>query len=282
MPGFAVRGGRADDLPGFAPRDAARSTERAADDRAARPEPDRWTQELPLPEPAAGLGADIVNDVTQIYLNEIGQHVLLVGAGGALARAGDGRRRLRGAATADRAQPAARRQHREALHQPRARASRPDRGRQPRPHPRAQQVRSRARLSLHDVRDVVDPPGGRARDHESVADHPASGARRQGAQRRAARAAPPRDARPAGRPRRRARGRRASARQAGRAGAQGAGLQRAHDLARRAARSRRRRVDRRHAWRTKTRSRPSSCCTTARSRRGCACGSRSSTSASAR
>ena len=217
--------------------------------RRPRPEPDRWTQELPLSEPAAGLGADIVNDVTQIYLNEIGQHLLLVGGGGALARARDGARRLRGAAAADRAQPAARRQHRQALHQPRARAPGPDRGRQPRAHPRAQQVRRRARLSLHDVRDVVDPPGGRARDHEPVAHGPAAGARRQGAERRAARAAAPRDARPAGGPRRRARRRRASARQVRRAGAQGAGLQRAHDLARRAARSRRRHLDRRQARR---------------------------------
>jgi RNA polymerase nonessential primary-like sigma factor len=43
----------------------------------ARRERDRWTQELPLPAPPPGLGADIVNDVTQIYLNEIGQHLLL-------------------------------------------------------------------------------------------------------------------------------------------------------------------------------------------------------------
>ena len=42
------------------------------------------------PEPAAGLGADIVTDVTQLYLNEIGQHVLLSAAGGARARARDG------------------------------------------------------------------------------------------------------------------------------------------------------------------------------------------------
>ena len=219
----------------------------AADDepspRVPSPTAGRRSCRCPSPPPASG--ADIVNDVTQIYLNEIGQHVLLSAQEElSLARA-MARRRLRGAAAADRAQPAARRQHREALHQPRARASRPDRGRQPRAHPRAQQVRPRARLPLHDVRDVVDPPGGRARDHESIADRPASGARREGAERGAARAAPPRDARPAGWPRRRARGRRASARQAGRAGAQGAGLQRAHDLARRAARSRRRRVDRR-------------------------------------
>ncbi|MBK9675564.1 MAG: RNA polymerase sigma factor RpoS [Betaproteobacteria bacterium] len=40
-------------------------------------EPDTWTRELPLDEPAPGLAADFVNDVTQIYLNEIGQHSLL-------------------------------------------------------------------------------------------------------------------------------------------------------------------------------------------------------------
>jgi RNA polymerase nonessential primary-like sigma factor len=32
---------------------------------------------LPLDEPAPGLSADFVNDITQIYLNEIGQHLLL-------------------------------------------------------------------------------------------------------------------------------------------------------------------------------------------------------------
>jgi RNA polymerase nonessential primary-like sigma factor len=70
------------DLPGIAHADdAAEGT--AADAGPAdpplttRPEPDRWTQELPLPHPAPGLGADIVNDITQMYLNEIGQHPLL-------------------------------------------------------------------------------------------------------------------------------------------------------------------------------------------------------------
>ena len=52
-----------------------------------------------------------------------------------------------------------------------------------------------ARLPLHDLRDVVDPAVDRARDHEPVAHDPAAGARGQGAQRRAARAAPPRNAR---------------------------------------------------------------------------------------
>ena len=40
------------------------------------PEPDTQTQELPLDVPAEGVGADFLNDVTQIYLNEIGQSPL--------------------------------------------------------------------------------------------------------------------------------------------------------------------------------------------------------------
>ena len=70
------------ELPGIAhaddaARDAADDHGAADGSTATRPERDRWTQELPLPAPAPGLGADIVNDVTQIYLNEIGQHLLL-------------------------------------------------------------------------------------------------------------------------------------------------------------------------------------------------------------
>src|SRR5262249_13406973 len=68
------------ELPGIAqPDEAAAVAPSDTDDELtpARPEPDQYTQELPLPEPAPGLGADIVNDVTQMYLNEIGQHVLL-------------------------------------------------------------------------------------------------------------------------------------------------------------------------------------------------------------
>jgi RNA polymerase nonessential primary-like sigma factor len=68
------------ELPGIAqPDEAAAVATSGTDDDVtpARPEPDQYTQELPLPEPAPGLGADIVNDVTQMYLNEIGQHVLL-------------------------------------------------------------------------------------------------------------------------------------------------------------------------------------------------------------
>jgi RNA polymerase nonessential primary-like sigma factor len=56
-----------------------------AEDEAAAPteakgephEADRYTAELPLEEPQPGLAADFVVDLTQLYLNEIGQHALL-------------------------------------------------------------------------------------------------------------------------------------------------------------------------------------------------------------
>jgi len=44
------------------------------------PEPDTQTQELPLDMPVVGVGADFLNDITQIYLNEIGQSPLLSAA----------------------------------------------------------------------------------------------------------------------------------------------------------------------------------------------------------
>src|SRR5215207_2837396 len=43
----------------------------------AAPEPDRYSADLPLEEPAAGLSGDLVTDVTQLYLNDVGQHALL-------------------------------------------------------------------------------------------------------------------------------------------------------------------------------------------------------------
>ena len=43
----------------------------------ALPEPDTLTAELPLEPPAPGLSADFVVDLTQLYLNDIGQHALL-------------------------------------------------------------------------------------------------------------------------------------------------------------------------------------------------------------
>jgi len=44
------------------------------------PEPDRYSGDLPLEEPQAGLSGDLVTDVTQLYLNDVGQHALLTPA----------------------------------------------------------------------------------------------------------------------------------------------------------------------------------------------------------
>ena len=237
-------------LPGIAqPSDDETTTDAVevvdADAAVPHPEPDRYTRELPLSEPAPGLGADIVNDVTQIYLNEIGQHSLL-GAAEELSLA-------RAMATGDfeARQSLIERNLRLVVSiakhytESRPRAARPDRGGQPRPDPRAREIRPRARLPLHDVRDVVDPAVDRARDHEPVAHDPAARARGEGAQRRAARDAPPGDARHARRARADPRRRGAPARQAGRAPARRSPLQRARDFARRADRPRWRRVGRR-------------------------------------
>ncbi len=52
----------------------------SADDNGEPPvarEPDTRTGELALDVPAEGVGADFLNDITQIYLNEIGQNALL-------------------------------------------------------------------------------------------------------------------------------------------------------------------------------------------------------------
>jgi RNA polymerase nonessential primary-like sigma factor len=51
--------------------------ERADDDGPSPPEPDLYSGDLPLPEPPPGLSADFVTDVTQLYLNDVGQHALL-------------------------------------------------------------------------------------------------------------------------------------------------------------------------------------------------------------
>ncbi len=50
------------------------------DDEPTVREPDTQTRELPLDMPIEGVGADFLNDVTQIYLNEIGQNPLLTAA----------------------------------------------------------------------------------------------------------------------------------------------------------------------------------------------------------
>jgi RNA polymerase nonessential primary-like sigma factor len=59
--------------PAESPADEAAAGEVAQDEAPV----DRLSGELPLEEPASGLAADFVVDLTQIYLNEIGQHALL-------------------------------------------------------------------------------------------------------------------------------------------------------------------------------------------------------------
>jgi RNA polymerase nonessential primary-like sigma factor len=48
--------------------------------KAAEPQLDLYTRELPLDAPDSGLAADFVVDLTQLYLNDIGQHALLTAA----------------------------------------------------------------------------------------------------------------------------------------------------------------------------------------------------------
>jgi RNA polymerase nonessential primary-like sigma factor len=70
---------RSSTLPGVEPADRSGDEPGPAGALAAEPgpEPDRWTQELPLPEPAPGLSSDFVTDITQLYFNEIDGRTLL-------------------------------------------------------------------------------------------------------------------------------------------------------------------------------------------------------------
>ena len=115
-------------------------------------------------------------------------------------------RRPRGQGPDDQREPAPRRLDRQEVPGLRADAARPDPGGHPGPDPRGREVRLAQGLPLLDLRDVVDPPGGRARDgrqgaHDQAADQP----RAQPAQARArgeravAQARPAADRRRAGR-----------------------------------------------------------------------------------
>ena len=125
-------------------------------------------------------------------------------------RAGQAHRARRhgGQAADGRGQPAPRRLDRQGLPGPRADVPGPDPGGLARPHPRGREVRLPPRLQVLDLRDVVDPPGGDARDRRQGADDPHPGPHGREAQQGRARRAP---ARPVARPRAVARGdRRAS------------------------------------------------------------------------
>src|SRR5664279_227834 len=58
-------------------RETAGGAEFVAEDAPSRVLPDLYSGDLPLPEPPPGLSADFVTDVTQLYLNDVGQHALL-------------------------------------------------------------------------------------------------------------------------------------------------------------------------------------------------------------
>lgn len=83
MSAAGPRRARADagpELPGIEHADTVHADAGVEEDSPTSPhapEPDRWTRELPLAEPEPGLSADFVNDIAQLYFNEIGQHTLL-------------------------------------------------------------------------------------------------------------------------------------------------------------------------------------------------------------
>ena len=97
-----------------------------------------------------------------------------------------------------RGEPAPRRLDRQGLPRPRAHVPGPDPGGLARPHPRGGEVRLPPRLQVLDLRDVVDPPGGDARDRGQGPHDPHPGPHGREAQQGRPRRAP---ARPAARPR---------------------------------------------------------------------------------
>ena len=84
------------------------------------------------------------------------------GPGGGARKADRARRRRREVAD-DPVEPATGRLDREELPQPGPPVPRPDPGGHARPHPRRREVRLAPWLQVLDLRDLVDPPGGRAR-----------------------------------------------------------------------------------------------------------------------
>ena len=126
------------------------------------------------------------------------------GGAGGRAREADRARRPPREAGDGRGEPAPRRLDREALPQPGAAVPRPDPGGHDRPRPRGGEVRPPPRLQVLDLRDVVDPAGGRPRARRQGPDDPDAGARgREAEQDPPRRAQAPRRATAASRRRRR-------------------------------------------------------------------------------
>ena len=137
-------------------------------------------------------------DSLRLYLREIGKVPLLTADQEVYLAKRIERGDMSGEDADDRGQPAPRRLDREGLPRPRALVPRPDPGRLARPDPRGREVRLPQGLQVLDVRDVVDPPGGHARDRRQGADDPHPGAHGREAEQGRPHRAP---ARPAPRPR---------------------------------------------------------------------------------
>ena len=104
------------------------------------------------------------------------------GRSGGDARQADRARRHAREAAHDRGEPAARRLDREGVPGPRPDVPRPDPGRLARPDPGGREVRLPQGVQVLDVRDLVDPAGGHARDRRQGANDPDPGAHGREAQ----------------------------------------------------------------------------------------------------
>ena len=153
---------------------AVRAARRARDRAARRLRRAKPRRVAPVDDAAL---AHVTTDTLQLFLNEIGRHRLLTPDEEIDLAQADRARRPRGEGAHDQREPAPRRLDREEVPGLRADAARPDPGGHPRPDPRGREVRLAPRLPLLHVRDVVDPPGRRARDgrqgaHDQAADQP--------------------------------------------------------------------------------------------------------------
>ncbi len=137
----------------------------------------RCASASPAPPPAA----ESTTDALQLFLREAGRHTLLTAAQEVALAKRIERGDLRGQAADDPVEPPARRLDREELPQPGPPVPRSDPGRHARAHSRGREVRLAARLQVLDLRDLVDPPGGRAGARRQGADDPDAGPHRRAA-----------------------------------------------------------------------------------------------------
>ena len=229
---------------------------------------DEPKEEEPPPAPApAAVVQETTTDALQLFLREAGRHALLTAAQEVeLAKKIEQRRHAREAAD-DPVEPAPRRLDREELPQPGPALPRPDPGGDARADPRRREVRLAPRLQVLDLRDLVDPAGGRTRARRQGAHDPDAGAHRRAAAEDEPRRA---DALDAARPRADARGDRRGGLPAAAAGDRGArggaGVDEPRPARRRGRGRRLRRLRRRRRARC-PRSRSSSRCAARRSRR---------------